>query len=124
MESMRTRLAFSLQQSGQEDRARALLREAESAAAHLPDDHPANAVERAAVYALTGDGERLFATLEQVTEPIYEMLLLDRHPIFASFRADVRFQRILARVRRTLDEQRLRVAERGLLDLTTLTGAL
>jgi eukaryotic-like serine/threonine-protein kinase len=122
-ESMRTRFAYLLQQRGEAARARDLLAQSERAADKLPDDHPAYAIERAAVYALQGKRERALASIERLTAPIDVIVILDRNPTFASIRSDARFQSMLTRVRRELDAQRARAAEGGLLDLTRLIGA-
>lgn len=121
-ESMRTRLAFLLQHRGETARAGVLIAQAEAVAATLPVDDPASAIEGAAVNTLKGDTDAALACLARVTVPLDMVTILDRNPIFAGVRPDPRFQSLLDRARRQLDEQRANALTARLLDLTTLIG--
>ena len=122
-ESLRTRLAFLLRQRGEDERANRLIAEAGAAARTLPAGHAASAIERAAIHAFKGERDAVFDALAEVKDPVDMLAVLDRDPHFASMRSDERFQTMLTRVRRQLDEQRIRAAKRGLLDVTSLIGA-
>ena len=122
-ESMRTRLAFLLQRRGETARAGVLIAQAAAAAATLPMDVAASAIEGAAVNTLKGDTDAAFACLARVTVPLDMVAILDRNPIlWRPFRPDPRFQSLLDRARRQLDDQRANALTARLLDLTTLIG--
>jgi eukaryotic-like serine/threonine-protein kinase len=126
-ESIRLRQAYVLAKRGDAAGAATYIAEAERIARDkmaAGNQSPILRVELAAAAALRGDTAAALDWLERAFEGGQrDHGSLERDPILAPLRGHPRFKAVIDSMQRDVDAQRLRAAERGLLDLTGLVGA-
>jgi TolB-like protein len=114
----RTLYAFLLQQSGEGDRAAALLEESFASTRAKLDagsDHPGRALEMATIRALQGETEDALEWLDRAYARGYRMhRFLDRDPMFAALQGHPRFESILLRMEEARGRERARVDREGI----------
>ena len=124
-ESVRLRYAFVLGRQG-DARASALIDEAERVAREKVkhgDESSALRLELAAAAVLRGDRADAIQWVSRAYDSGYrDNALLDRDPILAPLRHELRFRQILERMRRDVAAQRARARDRGLLEIDTLVA--
>jgi serine/threonine protein kinase len=123
-ETVRLRYAYALGRRGESAKAGALLAEAERVARERIDggnQMPALRIELAAAAVLRKDRNAALEWLARAYDGGYrEYAQIERDPILAELRSESRYRDVLDRMRRDVDAQRARAAERGLLDVTNL----
>ena len=123
-ETVRMRYAYALRKRGDVSRATLLVDEAERIArekVQKGDQNPPLRVELAAASMLRADRPRALEWLGQAYDAGFrDYGSLERDPILAPLRGDAKFQDILDRIRKTVQEQRERARQRGLLEIESL----